>query len=177
VSTSRRRWLLVALLLVPSVAAAQERGDVGVFMGYPSLGLVWHVSERVAIRPEISFSSTSTEVDSSGGTGTSHNWNVKVGVSALLYLDDADRLRTYVAPQVTYTRTNGETSSVLSSIVGNSYGLAGLFGAQYSLNDRFSMFGEVGLGYTHVSTSDLIGTASKADNWGTRTGVGVILYF
>jgi hypothetical protein len=178
VSTSKSRWLLVALLLVPSVTAAQEPGDVGVFMGYPSLGFVWHVSERVAIRPEISFSSTSTEFDSSvGGTGTSHNWNVKFGGSALLYLDDADRLRTYVAPQFTYTRTNGETSSALSSIVGNSYGFAGLFGAQYSLNDRFSMFGELGLGYTHVSTSDLIGTASKADNWGTRTGVGVILYF
>jgi opacity protein-like surface antigen len=173
-----RSWMFVALLFVPSVAAAQEPGDVGVFMGYPNLGLVWHVSEKVAIRPEISFSSTSTEVDSSfGGTGTSHNWNVKFGASALLFLNDADRLRTYVAPQFTYTRSETETNSSLSAAVGNTYGLAGLFGTQYSLNDRFSVFGELGLGYTHVTTSDLIGTASKADNWGTRTGVGVILYF
>jgi hypothetical protein len=172
------RWLFVALLFVPSVAAAQEPGDVGVFMGYPSLGLIWHVSERVAIRPEISFSSTSTEIDSPfGGIGTSHNWNVKVGASALVYLNDADRLRTYVAPQFTYVRTKGETSSSLSELVANTYGFAGLFGAQYSLNDRFSVFGELGVGYTHASTGDRIGTDSQADNWGTRTGVGVILYF
>ena len=49
-------WMLVALLFVPSVAAAQAPGDVGVFMGYPNLGLIWQVTEKVAIRPEISFS-------------------------------------------------------------------------------------------------------------------------
>ena len=171
------RWLFVALLFVPSVAAAQQPGDVGVFMGYPSLGLVWQVSEKVAIRPEIAFSSTSSEVNSSFSTGTSHGWNLRVGGSALFYLKDADRLRTYVAPQFSYSRTHTETSSSLSEAAGNTYGFAGLFGAQYSLNDRFSVFGELGVSYTHSTLSDLIRTDSKADNWGTRTGVGVILFF
>jgi opacity protein-like surface antigen len=171
------RWLFVALLFVPSAAAAQEPGDIGVFMGYPSLGLVWQVSEKVAIRPEIAFSSTSTEVESSFSTGTSQGWNLRFGGSALFYLKDADRLRTYVAPQFTYSRTHTETSSSQSEAAGNSYGFAGLFGAQYSLNDRFSVFGELGLAYTHSTLSDLISTDSQADNWGTRTGVGVILYF
>ena len=30
------RWILATLVFFPSVAAAQERGDVGVFMGYPN---------------------------------------------------------------------------------------------------------------------------------------------
>ena len=179
VSKSAHRWMLVALLFLPSVAAAQERGDVGVFMGYPNLGFVWQVSDKVAIRPEISFSSTSTEIESNfGGSGTSHIWSVGFGASALLYLNDADRLRTYLAPQFTYNRADVETDDSINGTDSDSYGFAGLFGAQYSLNDRFSIFGELGLGYSHSSTeSPLSSTTSKSDRWSTRTGVGVILFF
>ena len=126
----KRVWLFVALLFVPSAASAQESGDVGVFMGYPSLGFVWHVSDKVAIRPEISFSSTSTEFESSLSTGTAHTWNVKVGASALFYLNDADRLRTYLAPQFTYTRSGGESDSILGEFASDTYGFAGFFGTQ-----------------------------------------------
>ena len=178
-STSAHRWMLVALLFVPSVAAAQERGDVGVFMGYPNLGFVWQVSDKVAIRPEISFSSTSTEIESNfGGSGTSRIWSVGFGASALLYLNDADRLRTYLAPQFTYNRSDVDASNNVNGTVSDSYAFIGSFGTQYSLNDRFSIFGELGLGYSHTNTeSEISGTTSKGDRWSTRTGVGVILYF
>ena len=76
------RWILATLVFFPCVAAAQERGDVGVFMGYPSLGLIWQVSDKVALRPEISFDVSSTEIDSvftDSGKGTS--WNIGFGVA------------------------------------------------------------------------------------------------
>ena len=156
-SKGARRWMFVALLVVPSVAAAQEPGDVGVFMGYPNLGLIWQVSEKVAIRPEISFSWGSTDIDSGfGGSGTSHSWSVGFGASALLYLSNADRLRTYVAAQFTYDRSEAESGISGTRAVGNTYGFAGLFGAQYSLNDRFSMFGELGLRYVHSTTEGVL---------------------
>ena len=128
---SASRWMLVALLFVPSVAAAQEPGDVGVFMGYPNLGLIWQVTEKVAIRPEISFSYGSTDIDSVFGVpGTTHNWSIEFGASALLYLSDTDRLRTYLAPQFTYSRSEASSSTRTVGAVGNTYGFAGLFGAQ-----------------------------------------------
>ena len=176
---SVHRAILVALLLVPSVAPAQEPGDVGVFMGYTSLGLIWQVSEKVAIRPEISFSSSSGELDSALGLSSSSDaWSVEFGVSALLYLNNADRLRTYVAPQFTYTHSDASSSGLLGESAGNAYALGGLFGAQFSLNDRFSVFGELGVSYAHATSDmDFSGTKSTRDSWGTRTGVGVILFF
>ena len=43
-----------------------------------------------------------------------------------------------------------------TTAVGNNYGFAGLFGAQYSLNDRFSLFGELGLRYVHSTTEGVL---------------------
>ena len=170
-------WLFVALLFVPSAASAQESGDVGVFMGYPSLGFVWHVSEKVAIRPEVSFSSTSTEFESSlSGTGTAHTWNVKVAPAVLLPQRRRSTADVCGAAVHLHALRRGEQQHP-ERFPSNTYGFAGFFGARYSLNDRFSIFGELGVGYTHVTTRDLIRTANSADNWGTRTGVGVILYF
>ena len=40
------RWILATLVFLPSVAAAQERGDVGVFMGYPSRTDLASLGER-----------------------------------------------------------------------------------------------------------------------------------
>ena len=175
------RGLLVALLLVPSVAAAQDPGDVGVFMGYPSLGFVWQLSEKVAIRPEISFATSTSDFDTDNPLGVSSSsdaWSIEFGASALLYLNDDDRLRTYVAPRFAYAHSDASSSSVLGESAGSSYEFAGLFGGQYSLNDRFSVFGEVGVGYAHATSEfELSGAKTTRDSWGPRTGVGVILSF
>ena len=121
------------------------------------------------------------DIDSVFGVpATTHNWSIEFGASALLYLSDTDRLRTYLAPQFTYTRSEASSSTGTIGAVGNSYGFAGLFGAQTPLNDRFSVFGELGVGYTHDTNTTgrvLSGLDTKRDSWGTRTGVGVILYF
>ena len=171
------RWILATLVFFPSVAAAQERGDVGVFMGYPSLGLIWQASDKVALRPEISFDFSSSEVDSVfTGTGEAESWNIGVGATALFYLSDADKLRTYIAPQFIYSRSEfGRTGT--DGPEANAYGLAGLFGAEYSPTPRFGVFGELGVGYSHQSTKSGTSSDQTSDSFGTRAGVGVILYF
>ena len=64
------------------------------------------------------------------------------------------------------------------------YSFAGMFGAQYSLGRRFAAFGEVGLSYARqnglatTTVGPLTSTITNHGNAiGTRTGVGVILYF
>jgi hypothetical protein len=59
-----------------------------------------------------------------------------------------------------------------------------MFGAHYLLGRRFAAFGEVGFGYSRQtgSVTGTVGstevrTTSRANSVGTRTGVGVVLYF
>jgi hypothetical protein len=172
------RWILATLVFFPSVAGAQERGDVGVFMGYPSLGLIWQVSDKVALRPQISFDVSSAEVDSVfTGTGKAESWDIGFGATALFYLSDADRLRTYIAPQFTYSRSEGGRVDTDGTTT-DSYSFAGLFGAEYSPTRRFGVFGELGVGYDRQTSDAGSGSANiKSNNFGTRAGVGVILYF
>ena len=50
-------------LLCVRAASAQER-SFGVTMGYPaSIGVLWHMSEAVAVRPEFSFDFFSSETE------------------------------------------------------------------------------------------------------------------
>ena len=177
--------LLFSLLLlaVPSRVIAQEAGQAGLTMGYPaSVGLLFHVSDRVAVRPELSVarntgsSSGFVETESSG-------WGLGVGASALFYFASRDNVRPYFSPRFTYTRTsNSSSSDLLPAATSRSrttgYGVAGSFGAQYTPNQRFAAFGEVGFGYTHgTSKSGTSTSAFRSNTLSTRTGAGVILYF
>jgi hypothetical protein len=208
-----RRIGWMAVFIVASLATpvrAQDEPRVGITMGYPaSIGLIWHVADRVALRPEVSLSrgsgettiTTTVPVISVGAvptvnttttvtTNTTDQWQVGIGVSALFYVTRHDALRTYVSPRYAYTRgsnsnqSSGLSPSTVSSSESTGHFVAGSFGAQYALGRRFSVFGEVGLGYTHTE-NEPTGTTSPGFSVGdsvsttlsTRSGAGVILYF
>ena len=201
--------LLAVLLAAP--AFAQEQGQVGVSMGYPaSVGVVWHVADRMAIRPEISLVQTSTDItavttltfSTPSGTQTQQitraqfttdSTTVGAGVSALFYLWKQEALSAFVTPRYAYTRGTGTTSGsgvagTPTEITTNNHVVSGSFGAQYALGPRFSVFGEIGLGYTH-STADNgapvslspggAASSSRTTSHGvsTRSGAGVVFYF
>jgi hypothetical protein len=200
----RVTWLsmIVAILTLGGVAdaAAQEAGQVGVTMGYPaSIGVIWHVSDRIAVRPEVSLqqiSTTSTAVITSlvgsGGNvttttttieSTSDQWNTAFGASGLFYLQQWEALRTYVSPRFSYSRsTSSSTTSNSGSsneFTSNTYFVSGSLGAQYSLGKRFGVYGELGFGYSHQSTTNSFAPAGSntGHTVSTRSGVGAILYF
>jgi opacity protein-like surface antigen len=180
--------VVLGSLTVPAAALAQEPGDIGVTMGYPGgIGIVYHVSDRVAIRPEITFSATSGDSESSLSTTESDSTAVGIGGSVLFYLKEWDKLQSYFAPRYTYTHASTSSTStpqlpaigaIESTTTTNAHAFVGTFGAQYALHERFSVFGEVGAGYTHQrATSDISGIESTTSQFTTRTGVGVIFYF
>jgi hypothetical protein len=192
-----RRFVALCSVLVaalPAAAGAQEQHKVGVTMGYPaSFGALWHVSDKVALRPELSFGGSSTDTTGSSIDISGNGWSVGTGVSALFYLGKKDRLRTYVSPRFTYGHSSSHSS--LSSVIpvtpvtttpvttsdltstSKSTGFSGSFGAQFAVGDRFTVFGEVGLGYAHSwMKSSQTPTSGSGNSWGTRTGVGVVFY-
>jgi hypothetical protein len=171
-------------VLVPTLASAQDAGQAGITMGYPaSIGLLYHVTDRVAVRPEFSVSRNTGSSSSPIITTISSGWSLGVGASALFYLSERDRVRPYVSPRFTYTRSSSTVDSSGSlpppsgaTTHGDAYSAAGSFGAQYTPNRRFAVFGDVGFGYTHT-TLKTGGGALDSNSWGTRTGAGVVFYF
>jgi hypothetical protein len=202
--------LTLAVIVVLSVGAnalAQDAGQVGVTLGYPSaVGVIWHVTDNVAVRPEISFSTGSTEspVISSGlslsdvsvNVGETSSTTVTAGVSGLFYFGEWDKLRAYVSPRYTYTRLTSDSGSTFSTNARNSaYAVTGSFGAHYQPHRRFAVFGETGFGYTRTRTTltsvlllpvipvgptvpaPVTRSEINSHSWATRTGAGVIFYF
>src|SRR4051794_3734236 len=95
---------------------AQEPGQVGLVIGYPaSVGVLWQVSDRFALRPELSLSQSSTDSTTSSPVGafavSNDNWQASVGASALCYVGKWESLRTYVSPRFAYSRTQVTSSS------------------------------------------------------------------
>jgi opacity protein-like surface antigen len=206
------RGVAICLLLIGSagIASAQDEPKAGLTVAFPgSVGLLWQLSERFAIRPDISLSwssSESTTLTSLGGGGllpsigfesTSDTRSVNVGVSALFTVRRRDALRIYVAPRVGYTRSDTTITSTVSGPLppgipsglfppatrdnsNSGYAIAGVFGAQYALSDRFALFGEAGVGYSSSESSaepGIAGVEFQSRTTGTRSGVGVIVFF
>jgi hypothetical protein len=187
--------LLLGALAGP--AAAQEAGHVGVTMGYPgAVGVIWHITDRFAIRPDVSLASSTSESETTatgllGGTSlTSTNksdgWGATVGLSALVTVRTIDRLRLYLTPRVAYSHSTSDNETgltgSLAEFTATTKGIiaSGSFGTQYNLHDRFAIFGELGLQYSALATtSDFPGSKSETDSTslGLRSAVGVTFYF
>ncbi len=172
---------VIAASLVPAFASAQEAGKVGVTMGFPaSLGLIWHATEKIALRPEFSFTHSSSDTS----IGETSSDSVGLGLSALFYTKKWDNAGMYVAPRFLWAHGSGETRPNIGDFEGSdssadAYTYSGSVGAQGWIGSRFSVFGEVGLSYTTTSSdsSSAFSTEVKTKSFGIRSGVGAVLYF
>ena len=92
-----------------------------------------------------------------------------------------DKLQAYVTPGYAYRRTGGSNDSVfpeVGSTTVSGHTFQGSFGAQYSLHDKFSVFGEAGLRYfTQQTRSTFSNGGVDFRSFGSRGAVGVIFYF
>jgi hypothetical protein len=162
-----------ALAAVP--AGAQDHGKIGITLGYPAaVGVLWPVSDAVAIRPDFRISGSSTDP-----AGTS-SWTLGAGVSALLYMRAVENVRPYFSPRIDYQRSSLEITAlgIEQSRASDAWGVAGSFGAEYRPNRKLGVFGEAGFGYSRLKTAPLstFTVETVGHGWGTRAGVGVIFY-
>jgi hypothetical protein len=180
-----RRIVCVAGLILfglrATPARAQDKGDVGLTISTPTaIGVIWHATPRLAIRPEVSFALAETDGEGSGpDVGSS---SVNFGGSALFYAVRWDNLRTYLSPRFTYSwaSTDFQSGSSTFDSTQTSWGLSGSLGAQYALGSRFAVFAEAGLLYTSQrseSPSLILTTERTTWTFGSRTAVGGTLYF
>lgn len=169
---------IFCLCLVPTFASAQEAGKTGVTMGFPAqVGVIWHASEKVAVRPEFSFTHSSAEAP--GGETSSDTYGL--GVSVLFYTKKWDNAAAYFAPRFAWAHGRGESRSDLgdfgSESTFDSYQYSGSFGGQGWFGSRFSVYGEVGIAYQTGSTDSGSSVDVTNKSWSIRSGVGAVLYF
>ena len=200
--------LLVPMLCIATAARAQDAPKVGLTMGYPtSVGVLWQIADRVAVRPELSLSHVSGDTSGPDVTiptplSSDSTNSLGAGVSALVYLGPRDPFRTYISPRFSYARTSTSAASGTSTSDStvSAYQVTGSFGAQYTLGRRFGIFGELGVGYTRTSTditsvvtitsgtvvngvlsqitrTQPLASGSHSNTVATRSGVGVIFFF
>jgi hypothetical protein len=168
---------LLALIVSARPSSAQETGAVGLTMSFPAaVGIIWQATDALAIRPDFTFS------DSGSDSLTTSSRSTGVGVSALFYVRKWDSLRAYVSPRFGYQRSSFTFSGSPSSPSTNTYSGSGSFGAEYQLHRRFAVFAETGLAYSRANVNETtlapgFPIQSSSHTWGTRAGVGAILYF
>ena len=183
-------FVVCVFALAVAPAAAQPTRAVGVTMGYPAgVGILWHVTDGIALRPDVVLSRGTTDTTSGGGLGVTTtsaqtDWTASAGLSALFTLRDNDRLRLYAVPRVAYVRaeTSTEGGAGLAGIESSTDGVlaSAAIGAQYGLGDRVAVYGESGVQYLRQSFESGFGTAtSKATltQVGLRSAIGLVVYF
>jgi hypothetical protein len=187
---------VLVLLGIASPVSAQDERRVGLVMGVPvQVGILWHATERVAVRPDVSFSWSSSDlaaassdyVDYSSSTSLSR---LSLGLALLYYVGDDEGVRTYLAPRYRASRvsTSSESTLVIPGIpdvlpgsdrrltqVSHSGGVS--FGASYAPGDRLAVFGEAGLEFATSSSPRLDDIEATSRAVGTTAGVGVVFYF
>lgn len=192
-----------ALALLPATATAQPTKPVAVTLGYPAaVGVLWHVTDRLAVRPDVTLNRSQTKTTAtsttsglfggssaatSSSTQTDTTWSA--GVSLLVTLADVDDLRVYFVPRVSYLRatTSSDTSVLgLTGLEGFSSDNDGVtvlggVGAHYMLGTRAAVFAESGVQYLRQTFSSSVlgitGTTSTATSVGLRSAVGFAVYF
>jgi hypothetical protein len=161
-------------------ASAQERGNVGLVMAMPTdVGVIWHVTDKVAVRPEINFSFGSSETEVLGLTTERTGRAYSFETSVLFYVGTIDVLRTYVAPRVAWEWSSSSNDDIDAESSSDGMEVSMSYGAEYAPVPRFSVFGEIGLEYARWTSGTEPGSPfeSRSSAWAPRTQVGVVLYF
>ena len=191
--------IVTAVMVMAPPAWAQSERRAGLVVAYPtSIGVLWHVTDGIALRPDLAVNWQSTETTSTitgvigplpqTSTSTTTGWNSSVGLSALFYVGSPGDLRFYLTPRVAYGWSRTETENTppsqlqLTSYESKTDGVlvAGSFGAQYKFHDRFEVFGEVGVSYSDQDGETAFTVSRQTlstTNVGLRSGVGVTVYF
>jgi hypothetical protein len=145
---------------------------VGLSMGY--VALLWHTTDRIAVRPEFTFSTVSSETGGRDSSGS----GVSVGASVLFYTLERDALSAYVAPAYSYAHAGAESTSGLESTT-RTHQVSGSFGVQYRLGARVRVFGETGVSFSSAESEaeDSFNSKSTSDRFANRSAVGLVFYF
>jgi hypothetical protein len=152
-----------------SPVAAQDK-PFGITVGYPvSVGMLWQVHERLAVRPVFTFGYSNEGNDDSASTATS--WRFGIATSAVVSIVRDGPRHLYAGPYYEFQRRNttlsqaisyGDPDDVFATVNftnieakprSNEHSIGGLVGFEIRLQDRYGVFAEGGAAYRHSKRS------------------------
>jgi hypothetical protein len=180
-----RRLLLSVIVLCgsfPAMLSAQDKTVEKRKFGltFPNIGIIWHISDKVAFVPDINLTHGWSEIGSNSGDSTTNS--VTVNAALRFYLHNWKGMRFYLSPKYGYGWSNVETSSSLQGVSYASelhnHSVSGAWGLEYAVSDRISLFGDIGVRYMHGKTdsSSQFSSDTKSNMVGTVGTWGLILY-
>jgi hypothetical protein len=174
--------LLVVFLLLPAMLFSQDKEAPKNKFGltFPTIGAIWHITDNVAFLPGFSFghnwgSSRSALIDN----GTSKNNSLSINSSLRFYVYEMKGLRLYVSPKYSYNWNNSDSNLPTTSSKSSRYAhsIDGSWGLQYAISRRVSIWGDVGVGYSHSSISSNPSSVETKSNAVSTVGSwGLIFY-
>lgn len=176
---------LVALLaLIPAAASAQDKkGETPKFgLTFPDIGVIWHISDKVAFVPSATFLHNWSSFDSDSIPDKNSGNSVTVNAALRFYVHEWKGIRFYVAPKYGFGRTTSSSQfqAGSASSESNSHSIAGAWGLEYAATDRISLFGDIGVRYSHSKSENInsatLGVGNKNNFVGTVGTWGLILY-
>lgn len=193
--TNRRCWLAtgLALLALTGPAAAGDEGRLGLVaraQSTSSIGVQWHLGERLALRPAVLFryrSSTTLQIVPTGEEPLSFETSqttIGAGLDVLWHLPWRGDLAPYLVGGISYTGLSQDYPLIEGDVVRFERGRVGqfggqaLFGLRYAVTRRFAVFGEAGVSFSNGEEFGLDGNKLHNRSLGTTTaGVGAVFYF
>ena len=185
-----------------SSVSAQTDNRWGVVMAFPTAaGLQWQANDRLTFRGDVAFDHGVVEqVVTSGGlfingvqvsssssrTTEFRHSTFSLGMAGLFTVARREQLRLYVSPRVAWRRLDssfetrdddGPQTAFDSATTTNGLEVEGTFGANYRLGDRFSVFGETGIGFTSPTASSASASETRSYVVGSRGTFGVVVHF
>ena len=168
----------IVITFIAGPAYAQKAGNAGVLLRGGSVGVLWHISDNVALRPEVAISKASTTTTSGATENTTDSWAANFGASAHFYVANWNSVRAYLSPQYHYMRGRATSTGSPDISSSSTHSVAGMFGTQYVVSDRFSIFGEIGAQYAwQPKWSTSATTTTRGWQFDTKTSIGVVIYF
>jgi hypothetical protein len=185
-------WALATAL----PAQAVEQGQIGIngeVSARPLIGLTYHATQRVALRPGVFFQrvkadNAPTFIDASSTQDVALYQTDDTSFGGQLETDYFLRpqrdLAPFLAATVAYTHVNTAypvpqaSSVILKNGNLHNWSAGAAFGVQYAFTERFHVFGRLGLAYAAGQRFTVNGQKLYSHSVGTSTSaLGFVFYF
>lgn len=182
------------VLVLTSYAGAVEKGQFGLnaqLHTQRSLGLTYHATSRIAVRPSFFLERTTSDevpalVDATQDIPVFDTTTTVFGggLDLLYFLRPARDLAPYAGLLLSYAHINepypvrSPGRLVLRNGNRGQVGVSAAFGVQYAFTERFHAYSDVAAGYSRTERFAIDGIRLRSRTWGTAsTALGAVFYF
>jgi hypothetical protein len=161
--------VLLMLALAPTATAQEPR--LGLTVAYPTgVGVIWRVSERLALRPEFTLG-YSNEIDDQFANVRANAWRFGVALSGVVSIVRDGPRHLYAAPYYEFQRRYTTASQTVSygdpddffattrfallevKPRTNEHSIGGIVGFEFRIKDRYGLFVEGGAAHRNSRRS------------------------